>query len=312
MNKQPKKLLIVALLLISMLLTACNQVAPTPAPQEPTTRSLTDRNGVTYEVPAEIKKVISYSPTFTQVIMDLQQTELLVAVDTNSQRFYDLPEELPAFDMMSPDAEQLLALKPDVVLVTDMSAAGGGEDPFAMLSKNGISVVTITTPNTLEEISQDVAFIAEVIGEKEKGEQLAEEMLSKIEEYRQLGEKVTEPKRVYFEISAAPYSYSFGQGVFLHEILEVLGATNVFADQTGWLSVTAEAAVAANPDIIFTNVDYLEDPVAELLAREGWLDMKAIVNQQVYWINPNASSQANHHVVDAMQEMAVALGLITE
>ena len=36
---------------------------------------------------------------------------------------------------------------------------------------------------------------------------------------------------------------SFGQGVFLHEILEVLGATNVFADQTGWLSVTAEAAV---------------------------------------------------------------------
>jgi iron complex transport system substrate-binding protein len=79
-----------------------------------------------------------------------------------------LPEELPAFDMMSPDAEQLLALKPDVVLVTDMSAAGGGEDPFAMLSKNGISVVTITTPITLEEISQDVAFIAEVIGEKKR------------------------------------------------------------------------------------------------------------------------------------------------
>ena len=310
MSKKPKKLLIIMLLLISMLLAACNQVAPVP--EAPTTKSLTDRNGVTYLVPAEVKKVISYSPTYTQVIMDLEKIALLVAVDTNSQRFYDLPKELPAFDMMSPDAEQLLALKPDVVLVTDMSAAGGGEDPFALLSKNGISVITITTPNTLEEISQDVAFIAEVIGEKEKGAKLAEDMLSKMEEYRQLGEKVTTPKRVYFEISAAPYSYSFGQGVFLNEILELLGAENIFGDQTGWLSVTAEAAVAANPDVIFTNVDYIEDPVAELLAREGWLDMQAILNQQVYWINPNASSQANHHVIDAMEEMALALGLKTE
>jgi iron complex transport system substrate-binding protein len=310
MSKQPKKLLIIMLLLISMLLAACNQVAPVP--EAPTTRSLTDRNGVTYVVPVEVKRVISYSPTYTQVIMDLEKTELLVAVDTNSQRFYELPKELPAFDMMSPDAEQLLALKPDVVFVTDMSAAGGGENPFALLSKNGISVITITTPNTLEEISKDVAFIAEVIGKKEKGAQLAEDMLNMIEEYHQLGEKVTEPKRVYFEISAAPYSYSFGKGVFLNEMLELLGAINVFGDQTGWLSVTAEAAVAANPDVIFTNVDYLEDPVAELLAREGWLNMQAILNQQVYWINPNASSQANHHVIDAMEEMALALGLKTE
>ncbi len=97
MNKQPKKLLIAALLLISMLLAACNQVTPAPAPQEPTTRTLTDRNGTTYEVPAEIKKVISYSPTFTQVIMDLQQTELLVAVDTNSQRFYDFTRRITRF-----------------------------------------------------------------------------------------------------------------------------------------------------------------------------------------------------------------------
>lgn len=310
MSKKPKKLLIITLLLISMLLSACNQVAPVP--KAPTTKSLTDRNGVTYLVPAEVKKVISYSPTYTQVIMDLEKTALLVAVDTNSQRFYDLPKELPAFDMMSPDAEKLLALKPDVVLVTDMSAAGGGEDPFALLSKNGISVITIKTPNTLKEISQDVAFIAEVLGEKAKGEKLAGDMLSKIEEYRKLGDKVTTPKRVYFEISAAPYSYSFGQGVFLNEILELLGAENVFGTQKGWLSVTAEAAVAANPDVIFTNVDYIEDPIAELLAREGWLQMKALLNKQVYWINPNASSQANHHVVDAMEEMARALGLKTE
>lgn len=310
MIRKNQSLWIALLLVMSMFLAACNNT-PAPAPQ-PTTRSLTDRHGVVYTLPLEVKKVISYSPTYTQIIMDLEQTELLVAVDSNSQRFYDLPEKLPAFDMMSPDAEQLLALKPDVVLVTDMSAAGGGEDPFALLSKNGIAVVTIKTPNTLEEISKDVAFIGDVIGKKEAGQALADEMMKQVAAYRKLGEAVTSPQRVYFEISAAPYSYSFGKGVFLNEMLGLLGAVNIFGDQEGWLSVTAEAAVAANPDVIFTNIDYMEDPVAELMTREGWTSMKAIMNQKVFWINPNASSQANHHVVDALKEMAIALGLKVE
>lgn len=306
-----KKFITISLLLVLVLaLVGCNQTkTPNPPPVEPTVRTVVDRLGSEHSIPLEVKRVISYSPTFTQIILDLELGDLLIAVDTNSERFYEIPEGVASFDMMSPDNEALIALEPDLVIATDMTAAGGAEDPFALMRSAGISVITVKTPNTLAEIAQDVAFLSDILGKKEEGIALASNMDTALAEYAQLGQNLEEPVKVYFEISAAPYSYSFGKGVFLNEMIEILGCENIFGDQEGWLSVTAEAAVALNPDVIFTNIDYLEDPVAEILSREGWQDMQAIQNGEVYLINPNASSQANHHVIDALDEMAIALGL---
>lgn len=306
-----RKSILVALLLLALLVFAgCNQTKePDLSGDELTTRSVVDRHGDEHIVPAEIERVISYSPTFTQIILDLGLADILVAVDTNSERFYEIPEGVEAFDMMSPDNEMLISLEPDLVIATDMTAAGGAEDPFALLKSSGVSVVTVQTPDTLDEIAQDVAFLAHVLGKKEEGQELAHNMYTAIDLYKDLGAAVESAKTVYFEIGAAPYSYSFGQGVFLNEMIEMLGAVNIFGDEDGWLAVTAEAAVALDPEVIFTNVDYLEDPVDELLTREGWQDIQAIQNNEVYLIDSNASSQANHHVIDALEEMAVALGL---
>ncbi len=73
-----------------------------------------------------------------------------------------------------------------------------------------------------------------------------------------------------FEIAALPNIYSFGQETFLHEMIELIGAKNAFADEESWISVSEEAAVAKNPDVILTNVSYIEDSVGEILARTGW------------------------------------------
>ena len=54
-----------------------------------------------------------------------------------------------------------------------------------------------------------------------------------------------ERKSVYFEISAAPYCYSFGEGVFLDEMLELIGADNVLAGQEGWVLLGAACGAAA-------------------------------------------------------------------
>ena len=41
-------------------------------------------------------------------------------------------------------------------------------------------------------------------------------------------------------------------------------------------------AVAANPDVNLTNVNYLDDPVGEILARPGWENVTAVAEGQVY------------------------------
>lgn len=304
LNWKLKKIALLMTIVLVFMLAGCNSPL---AGRAAATREITDRNGVVYKIPKTVNRMISLSPTLTQIILDLDLADKLVGVDTNSQKFYDLPQEMPAFDMMAPDAEQLLALKPDILLISDMSSAGGAEDPFALLSKNGVCVIAVTTPATLAEIEEDVAFVADVIGAKAGGEALVTAMQVKLAEYRALGEAVQEKKTVYLEISAAPSIYSCGSGVFINEIIELIGAKNVFHDQKGWFSVTPEAAVAADADVILTNIDYMDDPVAEIMSRAGWQEMRAIQNGNVYRIDANASSQANHHVVDAVAEIYQAV-----
>ena len=71
--------------------------------------------------------------------------------------------------------------------------------------------------------------------------------------------------------------------------------------------MTEEEAVAANPDVLVTVISYLPDPVAEILGRKGWENMNAIQNKDVYLLNEEAANQPNHHILDALIELAQAV-----
>ena len=66
--------------------------------------------------------------------------------------------------------------------------------------------------------------------------------------------------------------------------------------------ISVEDAIAMNPDVILTNVDYVEDPVKDIKALKGWENVKAIKNNEVYKVDPNLSMQPNNHVTDAALE----------
>ena len=59
-----------------------------------------------------------------------------------------------------------------------------------------------------------------------------------------------------------------------------------------------------NPDGILTNVNYIADVENAIKSTVGWENVTAIKNDEVYYIDADASNQPNNHVVDAMIEMA--------
>ena len=63
----------------------------------------------------------------------------------------------------------------------------------------------------------------------------------------------------------------------------------------------------ADPDVILTNVNYIEDPVGEIMGRSGWDALSAVKNQQVYYVDNMASSLPNQNVVKALDQMAKAV-----
>lgn len=262
-----------------------------------------DRAGNPISVPETVSTIVSLSPSITQVILDLGMGDKLVAVDTYSMDTKGLPEGLLAFDMMSPDMEQIVALAPDLVLVTGMALVSG-DDPFVKLQELGTAVAIIPSSDSLAGIQEDVRFIGTVVGNEAGAQALNDTLSEAIEAYRVTTDT---PVSVYFEISALPNLYSFGSGTFLNEMIELLGGQNIFADQQGWLSISEEAVIQAAPEIIFTNMPEDMDAVDGILARNGWGSVPAVESGRVYQVDPDSSSQSNHRVVKALEEMAAAM-----
>ena len=289
------KKLICTLAALALLLSAA-ALAEVPA---------ADRAGNAISIPDTVARVISLAPATTEILDAIGAADRLVAVDSQSPLYVGGLDGLPQFDMMAPDVEGIAALEPDIVYTTGMSYIDG--NPYQALVDMGVCVIEIPSGTSVQGVAEDIVFTAACVGMQDAGEALAQDMLDQIDALAAVGATITERRSVLFEISALPYIYSCGSGTFIDEMIGMIGAVNVFGDQPGWLSVTEESAVAANPDVILTSVNYLDDAVAEILGRPGWETVTAVANGDVYYIDNAASSLPDQNIAKAMAEMALAI-----
>ena len=272
----------------------------------PDTVITSDREGNPITLPENINTVISIAPSNTEILVALGLADKIIATDSYSARLEGVRTDIPLLDMMSPDGEQIINLKPDILLVNDISKVGG-VDPFKIVSDAGICTIYIPTSTSIDGIKEDIRFVAAVMDVQAEGESIITEMEQEIDAIRAIGQTITDKKSVYFEISPDPSLYSFGKGVFLDDMLDIIGAENIFADRDGWFSIAAEAVLDANPDVIITNAGYLADPVGEIMSRPGWEVVTAVQNGDVYYVDENSSSRPSPQVTKALKQMAEAV-----
>ncbi len=271
-----------------------------------------DRTGNEIFIPKEINSIISLAPSVTETLIDLGLGNKIVATDSFSAYEEGLNGDIQIFDMLSPDMEAIASLQADVLIASEISMATS-DDPFAMVKELGTIVTYIPTPNSIKGIREDVLFLGEFTGTDERANEIINNfderlnyITSKIDGAYNDGVSDNVILTTYFEISPAPELYTFGEGVFLNEILGILRAENIFAYQQSWIPVTEEEVFARNPKIIFTNT-YLDDSVSEIKSRNGWDAIDAVKDNRVYKVDQQASSQPNEFVILAIEEMAYAL-----
>ena len=281
--------------------------APESSPELPSSaRVEIDREGNPIELPDRIERIISMGPSTTEILIEFGFADLIIGADIYTVSIPEISTDVPLFSITSPDVEQILDLEADIMFVTSMSRTGD-DDRYKTLSDSGLCLIYIPSSSSIAGIMEDIRFIAAVMDVPDKGEALVADMQRELDEVKALGETVTDKKSVYFEIAAAPYMYSFGHNTFLNEMIEIIGATNIFGEVSGWMSVSDEAVLDADPDVILTSVDYIDDPIEEIKDRSGWSDITAVKNDAVYKIHTDRSTRSSHKIVIALREMAEAI-----
>ena len=266
-----------------------------------------DREGNEVTMPNKIERIISTAPSNTEILVGLGLSDKLVAIDTYSSDVEGIQSDVEKIDFLNPDAETIIGLEPDLIIASGHNKSGASDDPFKLVKEAGISVVYIPSSESIQGIYDDINFIADITNTEEKGQEIVDTMKNQINEISAKAKDIKDKKKVYFEIGPSSNLYSFGNSTFLNEMIEIIGAENIFKDENGWTSPSAESIIDKNPDVILTNVNYIDNSIEEIKSREGFENINAVKNNQVYQIDKNSSSRPSQHIIKALNEMAKAI-----
>ncbi len=288
-----KLVLLLSIICIIFSFTACDSERPD---------RVIYRDGTEYNMPDKIDRIISTSPSNTEILVGLGLGDNLIAVDTYSTVIEGYSPDAAVIDFYAPDAEAIIALEPDII-IANVHNVYGNEEPFSLIEQSGINVVYVGDCLSFDDIYNDIAFIANVTDEVKTGKKLVNDMKDTIEDLTKKGQSVTDKKTLYFEIDSYGGYYSFGNDTFLQEILNVVGADNIFSDISGITNASEESIIERNPDVIMTNADYIPTIVNDIKARNAWSEITAVKNHEVYLLTGGATNRPTHNVVDAIEEI---------
>ncbi len=257
MKPTPIKRILIVLAILLGLLLLMSSLAQAQGVQ------VSDDRGRRVKLPAPPQRIVTLLPSLAETVCALGACERLVGVD----RYTNWPESVKKLPQVGggidPNIEAIVALRPDVVLLTTSSRAAD------RLQALGIQVVALE-PKTHADMQRVIAKVAQLLGVGDAQALWRHIDLAVTAAAQSLPESAR-GQRVYFEVNPGPYGA--GAASFIGETLTRLGARNILPASLGpFPKLNPEYIVRADPDLIMVGSRSAD----ALQARPGWAAMRAL------------------------------------
>ena len=291
MSKKPVSLFLAALMLIGCLPV----LAESPV-------TVTDMYGREIVLTEPVTRIVAMQPSDCEILCAIGCEDALVGVG----QYCDYPASIAGLPVVQSgqetNIEEILALRPQVVLMNDMAAS---EDQVRQLEENGVRVA-VSKAEDIRGVYYAIRMIGQLMGKEENAEAVITGMQETFDGIRE--KAAGEGRTVYFEVSPLEWGlWTAGGGTFMNELADICGLTNVFAGVEGWAPVSEEQVIALDPDVIVTITMYYGEgptPVEEILGRAGWQDISAVREGRVFNASDsNALSRPGPRLKDAAEEL---------
>jgi iron complex transport system substrate-binding protein len=251
------------------------------------------------------ERIVSLSPTHTEILFAIGAGDLLVAVDDNSNHppeALELPNELSGFE---PNVEAIADLDPDLVVIGgDFTGLGAQLDTLEIAWWDGPAA------QTLDDTYAQIEELGEITGRADEARALVEQMQADIEEIIAATPVPEEPLTLYHELD--PTYFSADSTTFIGDLYSLLGLRNI-ADQVegdtgGFPQLNAEFIVSADPDLIFlADTKCCGESPETVAARPGWDAIAAVRNGNVFPMDDDIASRWGPRVVEYLSAVSAAV-----
>jgi iron complex transport system substrate-binding protein len=247
-------------------------------------------------------RIVSLSPNLTEIVFALGAGDRLVA----NTSFCDYPPEAAAKphvgDTQRPDVERIVALKPDLVLI---STASQLQSVTERLTDLGIPVF-VSNPRDLDDVFTSLERLGEVVGDAEAGRALSASLRARTEAVSRAVAGRPQPK-VFFIVGDEPL-FTAGKDTFVDDLIRRAGGVSISSDEaTEWPQFSPEAVIARTPDVVV--VPSASHGIADAGGGvpDALRETPAVRNGRVARIDADLLMRPGPRLVDGLEALAEAL-----
>ena len=282
-----------------------NSDAPASGAAETFPVTICDDAGNEVTIPAAPERIVSLSPSNTEILYALGLGDRIVAVTDHSDYPEEAGEKPSVGGFSSASIEKILAAQPDLVVTSRGNAAELKEK----LNGAGLTVIELD-PATIEDVLSDIVMVGRATGTAQNAEELISDMSGRLAAIKEKTEELSYVPTVAQVICVTPV-YVSGRDTIQNEVVRAAGGTNVFEDQVeGWGILGTESIISAQPDYIIassgsgmgtTGSDVIFDFFS---SKPVFQQIPAVKNNHICVVNADLISRGGPRIIDAVEEVA--------
>ena len=248
-------------------------------------------------------RIVSLSPTATQILFAIGAGKQVVAADADST----LPANAPRTSLSgySPNVEAIAHYQPQLVVISY-----NPDGLAAALAKLGIPVLDQDAANTLHGTYGQISELGDVTGHRSAAQSVITKMRTQIAAIVAKAPQFSPRLSYYYELDQTFYTVT--SKTFVGSLMSMLGLRDI-ADAapgaaSGYPQLSDEFIVKANPNvIILADTICCQQSAKTVAKRPGWKAIAAVRTGDVVGINDSVASQWGPNVVTLERNVEGAL-----
>lgn len=196
-----------------------------------------------YTIP---QKIASLNICIDQLLWEMVSHERLVSISylTADPIWSSIAHKVKGMPVNHGLAEEIVPLQPDVIFAGEFDAPTAIE----LLEKLGNRVERLPLPRKLDDINQQILQLADMVGEREKAEQMVSNINVQVTELKIANQGKTPLTAFWYSANGVV----IGDGTLEHEFMQLAGLRNLAAERGmfGFNQLDLELLLSAKPQIL--------------------------------------------------------------
>jgi ABC-type Fe3+-hydroxamate transport system substrate-binding protein len=260
--------------------------------------ALADATGVALATDRPRRRIVSLIPSTTEALCALGLADAIVGVTAYCREPAEITKtKIRVGGEKDPDLDTIRALTPDLVIA---NVEENIADHVEILRAWGIPV-WVTYPRTVEGALAMIGELGEVTGARAAAARMLDELTPLVARVR-AAVGARPPVPVFYAIWREPYM-TVGGDTYVHDVLALCGAANVFGDAPRYPAVTLDEVAARRPAVILLPDEPFRFRAIHVRDFDAYPDVPAVRDGRVQLVDGKPFTWHGPRLADALRTL---------